>query len=74
MNHMTDLGSWDMTVSIWWVLWAFIAGGYAGALVVGLMAVTGGRRETPSSGRGAVVQRRRTTRHVHHSAEMYGSV
>jgi len=65
-----------MTVSIWWVLWAFIAGGYAGALVVGLMSMT--------SGRGEVRDRRRTDRSAqrfaesnprrHAGAEMYGSV
>ena len=32
-----------MEVSVWWVLWAFIAGGYAGALVVGLMTMSGHR-------------------------------
>ena len=26
-------------ISTWWVLWAFILGGYAGALLVGLMAM-----------------------------------
>jgi len=31
-------------VSAWWLLWAFVAGGYAGMLLVALLAIT---RKTP---------------------------
>lgn len=32
-------------VSIWWVVAAFVIGGYAGAVLVALMSMAGGTRE-----------------------------
>jgi hypothetical protein len=63
-----------MEVSVWWVFWAFIAGGYAGALVIGLLSVAGQRdgieeREPPTGrgfGGGGVHRRSR-------SADVHGS-
>lgn len=37
--HATGSVGADIMISTWWVLWAFILGGYAGALLVGLMAM-----------------------------------
>ncbi len=32
-------------VAIWWVVGAFIAGGYAGAILVGLLSINGAQEE-----------------------------
>jgi hypothetical protein len=54
-----------MDVSIWWVLAAFVLGGYAGAVLVGLMSMAA-RHEGPRfhggtirKSRGEVTRRRR---------------
>jgi hypothetical protein len=39
-----------MNVSAWWVLAAFLLGGYAGALLVALMSVAAGDGGTPADG------------------------
>lgn len=51
--------------SVWWILVAFVVGGYAGAMLVGLMAMTGSHEEERPQGRAArtsrmdIVRRRR---------------
>ena len=58
-------------VSAWWVLWAFLAGGYAGALLIGLMSMASRQDDKPrkaariGNSHGEVVWRRR------HGAPMY---
>jgi hypothetical protein len=32
-------GLWAIMVSIWWLLWAFVIGGYAGMLLISLLLV-----------------------------------
>jgi hypothetical protein len=32
-------GLWAIMVSIWWLLWAFVIGGYSGMLLISLMLV-----------------------------------
>ena len=54
-------------VSAWWILWAFLGGGYAGALVIGLMSMAGAHREK----HGSRTFERRERRH--HAGAMYGS-
>ena len=54
-------------VSIWWVVAAFVIGGYAGAVLVALMSMAGGTREH------ARVQRH-VQRHVNEAARPRGEV
>lgn len=58
-------------VSMWWLLWAFLAGGYAGALLIGLMSMASRQDVKPreavriGDSRGEFAWRRR------HGAPMY---
>ena len=45
-----------MVVSVWWVLWAFLGGGYAGIFVMAMMHIASAeddRMELPFDMRGA---------------------
>jgi hypothetical protein len=63
-------------VSIWWVVVAFVVGGYAGAVLVALMSMAGAPRETArvrplkdaAHARSELARRRRHAHGRHESA------
>ena len=42
-----DKASFEIMVSIWWLIWAFVIGGYAGMLLISLL-VLARRMRAPS--------------------------
>jgi len=39
INAQLRQGLWAIMVSIWWLLWAFVIGGYSGMLLISLLLV-----------------------------------
>jgi hypothetical protein len=39
VRSLVRRGCWEIMVSAWWIIWAFVIGGYAGMLLIALMVI-----------------------------------
>lgn len=51
-DNNSDAAGGDMDISAWWVLGAFVVGGYAGALLVALISIAAGDSAAADAGEG----------------------
>lgn len=61
-------------MSMWWLLVAFILGGYAGAIVVGLMSMAAGRDEDVAAEKALVKRLRDRPRRERHGTRVQAHV